>query len=115
AAELVLRDMAAQAHPAVAAIERATLRAAAPAGRMRRRVQRAGLGAVTAQAVFFAVTRRALLQVAARLAGVQVRPALRRARPARRMEHARRILRAELRRRARAEPRALVACHAERF
>ena len=40
AAELVLRDVTAQAHPAIAAIERAAPRAAAPARRMRRRVAR---------------------------------------------------------------------------
>src|SRR5262249_26219996 len=114
AAELALRDVAAQAHPAVAAIERAAPRAAAPARRVRGCGQRPRLRAVTAQAAVLAVTRRAGGDVAARLASVQVGPgALRR--PARRVERALGIRRAELGVAAHADAFALVAADAERL
>src|SRR5204863_7209959 len=78
AAELVGRDVAAQAHPAVAAIERLAARAAAPAGRVRRHPHRiARLRAVTGDAVLLAVTRRAARDVALGLARVTLVPALR--------------------------------------
>src|SRR5215470_6406129 len=114
AAELVLGDVAAQAHPAVAAIERAALRAAAPASGMGRRMRRARLGAVALEALVLAMARRTAGDAAARVAGVEV-GARAGARPPGRVKRALGVDRVELGIAARAEAGALVAGDAERL
>src|SRR5690606_31492396 len=115
AAELVLRDMAPQAHPPVPPIQRAAPRAAAPPLAVRRHAQRRRVGRVAPQAVLLAVARRAARDVAARVARVPVLAAGRRRRPPRRVERPRRVRLVEVAVDPRAEPGALVAADAERL